>query len=597
MASDNPYAALPTQAFWKTAVASVDPLQINLQWVPKFPIDRSTRIITVGSCFAQHISRELVANGFHWLDAEPAPATLPASEHAEQGYGVFSFRTGNIYTAALLAQWVRWAADPATQSTEHWAEGDRVFDPFRPALTPQGFATKEEMLAARTATLRAMLATIRYADLLVFTLGLTEAWHHRDGWVYPMCPGTVRGTFSAADHHFQNHDEQQVRLDLEAAFTALRAINPRLRFLLTVSPVPLTATASGGHVLTATTYSKSVLRSVAGHFASTRADTDYFPSYELIATPPFKGRFYERNLRSVSAAGVGFVMRQFLNAVSGEQSSAAAPSTPSTPGEPAVRSATEVCEEIILETWQSTVDESATAPNLLLLGDSHIGKLAAALGGQGIAFAGGAVMDSSAWFDARFELRAGRRIFEPADADARARWDQVCSTWLDQLDLGQPGTNVCITNVGSNTITPSVSGLLPQYLNAIYGKATGRIDGNVIWGYVQRFRTRQLMLVKSLVDLGFKVVWVTDPPLQAKNPEVHRLIDLVLEEVFAQTGCHVFNARNWMEQQGMQPAAFRRPEMDVGADASFADHHHGSDEYYALLAQELCRRYGIGAPA
>jgi len=50
------------------------------------------------------------------------------------------------------------------------------------------------MLRARAATLDRMRATLAGADLFVFTLGLTEAWlNARDGTVYPMCPGTIRG--------------------------------------------------------------------------------------------------------------------------------------------------------------------------------------------------------------------------------------------------------------------------------------------------------------------------------------------------------------------------------------------------------------------
>ncbi|WP_428660504.1 GSCFA domain-containing protein [Reyranella sp.] len=49
---------------------------------------------------------------------------------------------------------------------------------------------------------------------------------------------------------------------------------PGVRFLLTVSPVPLKASASQNHVLAATTYSKSVLRAVAGQLADTYDDVD-----------------------------------------------------------------------------------------------------------------------------------------------------------------------------------------------------------------------------------------------------------------------------------------------------------------------------------
>ena len=39
---------------------------------------------------------------------------------------------------------------------------------------------------------------------------------------------------------------------------------------------------------------------------------DYFPAYELIAAPPYKGMFYEANMRTVSKAGVTFVMDAFF---------------------------------------------------------------------------------------------------------------------------------------------------------------------------------------------------------------------------------------------------------------------------------------------
>jgi hypothetical protein len=86
-----------------------------------------------------------------------------------------------------------------------------------------------------------------------------------------------------------------------------------MRFLLTVSPVPLTATAGGQHVITATTQSKSVLRAVAGEMAATHDFVDYFPSYEIITSPVFGGRFYAPNRRSVEPAGVDHVMRCFFH--------------------------------------------------------------------------------------------------------------------------------------------------------------------------------------------------------------------------------------------------------------------------------------------
>jgi hypothetical protein len=55
-----------------------------------------------------------------------------------------------------------------------------------------------------------------------------------------------------------------------------------------------------------------VLRSVAGALAQEHDFIDYFPSYEMIASPWSKGSFYEANMRSVNSRGVAAVMRIFF---------------------------------------------------------------------------------------------------------------------------------------------------------------------------------------------------------------------------------------------------------------------------------------------
>jgi hypothetical protein len=95
----------------------------------------------------------------------------------------------------------------------------------------------------------------------------------------------------------------------------LKSLNPTARMLLTVSPVPLIATASSEHVLVATTYSKSVLRAVAGSLAGRLSDCHYFPSFELVSSHPSRGMFFDPDLRSVNARGVSFVMEHFFRAM------------------------------------------------------------------------------------------------------------------------------------------------------------------------------------------------------------------------------------------------------------------------------------------
>ncbi|MEV7320214.1 GSCFA domain-containing protein [Streptomyces sp. NPDC093970] len=312
----NPYQSLPPRSFWRTAVAEPEPTDIDDLWTPAFSLGQDDPVLTAGSCFARHIGRALLDAGMNWRDAEPAPPGLTEAERTARHYGVFSFRTGNIYTAAALRQWLSWAYGETTPPDETWTEDGRFFDPYRPAVEPTGQESAEAVLAAREATFAAMRGALAEARCLIFTLGLTEAWENRaDGTVYPVCPGTVRGTFDTGAHAFRNFTFGEVYRDLSAAVELARTANPGLRVLLTVSPVPLTATATGGHALTATTYSKSVLRAVAGQLAEEHDHVDYFPAYEIITGFPFKAAFFEPNLRSVTPEGVAFVMRRFFGAL------------------------------------------------------------------------------------------------------------------------------------------------------------------------------------------------------------------------------------------------------------------------------------------
>jgi len=310
----NPYSSLHDTAFWRPAVAEKGPLGLSGLWTPKFRIGPQDKIITAGSCFAQHISRALQARGYNWLNAEPAPPFLAAPDAKRFNYGIFSFRTGNIYTPAMLLQWLRLAFDAGDVPDEIWQQDGRFFDPLRPVIEPDGFETEQELRAARRATLAAIAQGVKSANLMVFTLGLTEGWENSEtGLHYALCPGTVPGTqFNPDVHRFRNGDFASLSRMMGQALRLLRAQNPRLRVLLTVSPVPLTATATPQHVLTATSYSKSVLRALAGELALKYRYVDYFPSYEIITHPVFRGMFFAPNMRSVEAAGADTVMGHFF---------------------------------------------------------------------------------------------------------------------------------------------------------------------------------------------------------------------------------------------------------------------------------------------
>ena len=313
-----PYDNLPEKAFWKLAVASKSMFDVSNLWDPKFHIKQNQKVATFGSCFAQHIGNALKERNFNWLITERAPDGCDQKLAKHYNYNIFTARTGNIYTTSLLKQWTQWCLDEESVPDEYWEKNGRYYDPFRPNVEPNGFNSIEEVNLSRQQTLKHFKASIEKSDYFVFTLGLTESWFNKNGYEYPMCPGTVAGEFNTELHIFKNQQFHSVITNLSEAMALMREINQNIKFILTVSPVPLTATNSGNHVAVATMASKSVLRAVADQLSANRPYIDYFPSYEIINSPVFKGTFFEPNQRSVNPYGVKFVMDTFFNCLEKE---------------------------------------------------------------------------------------------------------------------------------------------------------------------------------------------------------------------------------------------------------------------------------------
>lgn len=308
----HPYSDLPDYAFWRRAVASVDPASLDPVVVAPFQIGARTKVAAAGSCFAQHIGRYLKAAGCAALVTEQAHPVLTEAAAQALNYGVYTARTGNIYTARQLRQLIERAYGRFQPTEDIWDEGGGVWlDPFRPVIQPGGFTSRREYDIDRERHFAAVREAFETLDVFIFTLGLTEAWRARaDGAVFPVCPGVSGGRFSPAAHEFVNFGVEEVVEDLHAFLRALRAVNPGAKVILTVSPVPLVATAEPQHVLASSVYSKSVLRVAAEITVRAHSDVAYFPSYEIVASG-YAGDYFAADRRSVTEAGVAHVMRVF----------------------------------------------------------------------------------------------------------------------------------------------------------------------------------------------------------------------------------------------------------------------------------------------
>jgi hypothetical protein len=321
----------------------------------KFRLSRTERVASAGSCFARRIAEFLIAGGYNYHLFESCHPLMEAKS-AEYGYGTFSCRYGNIYTTRQLRQLFEEALG-IREPIFHLGKlkSGTYIDLLRPNISEAGFASIEEARADRLYHLSRVRLMIEQMQTFVFTLGLTEAWaDEARNVVYGSHPGVFLDSIDAGHITPINLDYEEVLRDLEQVLDLLarhsRCGGPRT--ILTVSPVALVATHQDSHVLSATSYSKSVLRAAAGKLAASRAQVDYFPSYEIFALSQSFGQFLAEDLRDVSRRGVEVAMRVFRDMFLEPDVQSAATQAPAVaatvpPPEPAGRSLAEAeCDEI-----------------------------------------------------------------------------------------------------------------------------------------------------------------------------------------------------------------------------------------------------------
>ncbi|HEX5274829.1 MAG TPA: GSCFA domain-containing protein [Candidatus Rubrimentiphilum sp.] len=335
-----PYDGIADYQNWSKAVTGMDSHRLDPQHGARFKISTDTKIASAGSCFARRIAKSLRGSGLNYYDAEPGPKFLNSEQRDAHGYGAYSARFGEVYTTLQLLQLLKRATGEFQPLETAWSGPNGLVDPFRPTIQPAGFSTLGELENDREHHLEAVRRMFAEADIFIFTMGLTETWCHADdGAAYPLCPGRGIGSFDSQKYRFRNLGVAE-NVGLLCEFVeALRELNPKTRVLLSVSPVPLAATIEDRHVLSASTYSKSVLVVAAQEARRRYENVDYFAAYEIVMGTFNTAEYFESDRRTVSQSAVEHVMRSFyekfsdvtprvVQGAAGDEASAALPLKP-----------------------------------------------------------------------------------------------------------------------------------------------------------------------------------------------------------------------------------------------------------------------------
>jgi hypothetical protein len=179
-------------------------------------------------------------------------------------------------------------------------------------VAKSGDASLDETLARRN-EINQYFAQAFEADVLILTLGLTEAWFDRETGLYFNAtpnPHQIRATPDRFEFQVLSFQQCMTAL-IEIKALLDRHSRPDQKLLLTVSPVPLGRTFTSDDVILANMTSKSTLRAAAWEFVNTVEGVDYFPSYEAVQMS-HPDVVWQRDKVHVTDFMVGEIIRTFM---------------------------------------------------------------------------------------------------------------------------------------------------------------------------------------------------------------------------------------------------------------------------------------------
>ena len=259
-------------------------MQFHTEFTPESPprrIGLQSRIVTIGSCFAEVMGQRL----------------------ANHKLTVLNNPFGTIFNPVSVAKLVTIALNGTAPDENRYIERDSIwfhYD-FHSSLYAHTQADLREKLMSR---LSQTAEAIRQADFLMLTLGSAVVYRHIEtDKVVANCHKMPGAYFKKYLYPYEYlHD------DLKRLMKTLHKANPKLTVLLTVSPVRHTR-----DTLPLNSVSKSTLRVVAHELTVWNDWVHYFPAYELMVDDLRDYRFYEADLIHPSSQAHDYIFGKFAD--------------------------------------------------------------------------------------------------------------------------------------------------------------------------------------------------------------------------------------------------------------------------------------------
>ncbi|MBX9851548.1 MAG: GSCFA domain-containing protein [Cytophagaceae bacterium] len=243
-------------------------------------IDHSTKILTLGSCFASVMGKKLYENKFQ---AKINP------------FGIIFNPISILKVLEISAEGKNTFKNSYIQNDDIWCNYDLHSD--------WSSANKEELDQKLSYLISTIHAYIKTSQVIILTFGTA--------FIYRLLStkAVVANCHKIPATCFQKEMLSPVEIVevFEKTYTKIKSLNPSIKFILTVSPVRHIKEGIEQNAL-----SKAVCRVACSLIEQKHKDIEYFPSYEIMMDDLRDYRFYKEDMIHPTELAENYIWEIFL---------------------------------------------------------------------------------------------------------------------------------------------------------------------------------------------------------------------------------------------------------------------------------------------
>jgi hypothetical protein len=243
------------------------------------PISLKSGILTVGSCFADAIGTRLTGHKFHCLVNPFGAIYSPQAIHKTLLYSIYN-------------------ESPAPITYLQNQEIHLNYD-FNSQLSSLSQTALTSLLNHKIGVTHYFL---KDAQWILITYGTAWIYTRNDtGEIVANCHKMPSHTFSKSLMH-----ENEIVKSFDSLYSSLKKFNPKIRFILTVSPVR--------HVkdtLELNSVSKAMLRVTCHNLSENYEAVEYFPAFEMMIDDLRDYRFYKSDMLHPTVEAENYIWEKF----------------------------------------------------------------------------------------------------------------------------------------------------------------------------------------------------------------------------------------------------------------------------------------------